>query len=267
MLDDSPVQFPESGALPARFPPDRPAPHDENVEENYFLFGSPERSLEQIAAIGAQMPPGRFTPPANDWCHLGRARSLLTDGGDFHLLGLGDSIVNDTMRSGWVALLQEAYPAAQVRATVYVRGGGGCHHYVEKGRIERYVVPRRPDVVFIGGISQQGIDPIREAIHQVRAGLPEVEFLLATGAFGNVDPRDPAALAAAPHSGTGPYGAALQALADAEECAFLDVTTPWAEYIRTSGLHPHLFHRDRVHANEVGEQVLARIMMAFWAPG
>lgn len=265
MLDDSPVQFPQTGALPALYPPDRPADH-EPVEDEYFLFSSPERSLQQIAAIRTEMPRGGYTAPGNDWRHLGRARRLLTEGGDFHLLGLGDSIVNDTMRSGWVALLQQAYPSARVRATVYVRGGGGCHHYVEENRIGRHVVPRRPDVVYIGGISQQGIDYTREAIHQIRSGLPDVEFLLATGTFGDVDPRDREALAAAPHSGTGAYGPALQELADEERCAFLDMTGPWAEYIRSSGLHPHLFYRDRVHANEFGEQILAKIMMAFWGP-
>ena len=43
-------------------------------------------------------------------------------------------------------------------------------------------------------------------IRQLRAGLPEVEILLATGTFGTTDPRDPVALAKAPHSGTGAYG-------------------------------------------------------------
>jgi len=69
---------------------------------------------------------------------------------------------------------------------------------------------------------------------------PEVEILLATGAFGTADPRDPVALARAPHSGTGPYGKALKALAAEERCAYLDMTKPWAEYIRSSNLDPHI---------------------------
>jgi hypothetical protein len=40
------------------------------------------------------------------------------------------------------------------------------------------------------------------------------------------------------------------------------MTSPWAEYIRSSKKHPHLFYRDVVHANEYGEQILAKIMMA-----
>ncbi len=50
-----------------------------------------------------------------------------------------------------------------------------------------------------------------------------------------------------------------------ERCAFLDLTTPWAESIRNSGLHPHRFYRDVVHANAFGAQILAKILMAFGA--
>ncbi len=288
---DSPVVFPTDQPIPAKYPCDLPA-ENRPPEPDYFLFSTPERSLEQIRTIQAEMTAGPFlgapassrqdgmaaerragwkpalpgTALPQDWTHLRRARRLLTEGGDFHLLGLGDSIVNDTMRSGWVGLLQEAYPQARVRGTVYVRGGGGCQHYKLEERIAKVVVPLRPDVVYIGGISQADLESIREVIGQLRAGLPEVEVLLATGTFGRADPRDPEALAAAPYSGTGPWGAGLRALAAELGCAYLDMTSPWAEYLCSTGVHPHLFFRDRVHANEFGEQILARIMMAFWSP-
>jgi hypothetical protein len=71
-------------------------------------------------------------------------------------------------------------------------------------------------------------------------------------------------LAAAAHSGTGTYGRELQQLAEQERCAYLDMTTPWAEYVRSSGVHPHLFYRDVVHANEYGEQILSKILIAFF---
>jgi hypothetical protein len=40
------------------------------------------------------------------------------------------------------------------------------------------------------------------------------------------------------------------------------MTTPWAEYLNSAQVHPHIFYRDRVHANEFGEQIL----MAFFKP-
>jgi lysophospholipase L1-like esterase len=265
MQADSPVTFPQRGALPAKFPPDQRSQERETPEEGYYIFGTPERSLSQIAKIQAEMPQGEFTPPAPDWSHLPRTRSILTEGGDLHLLAMGDSIVNDTMRSAWVAKLQEAYPKANIRATVYVRGGGGCQHYREENRLKKHVVPRKPDLVLIGGISQRDIDSIRTVIRELRSALPEVEFLLATGTFGTADPRVPEELAKAAHSGTGTYGKSLKKLAEEEQCAYLDMTTPWAQYICSTDLHPHLFYRDRVHANEYGEQILSKILMAFFA--
>lgn len=263
---DSPVVFPKEGALPAQFPPDLSRPLEPGVEEGYYLFRTPERSLQQIAAIQKEMPSGAFSLPATDWSFLRRTHRALEEGGDLHIFALGDSIVNDTMRSGWVGKLQEAYPKARIQGTVLVRGGGGCQHYREDGRLSRYVIPRRPDLVVIGGISQRDIESIRAVILELRRALPDVEFLLATGAFGTADPRDAAALRAAAHSGTGVYGESLRALAMQERCAFLDLTTPWAEYLRSSGQHPHRFYRDPVHANEYGEQVLGKILLQFFRP-
>jgi hypothetical protein len=97
--------------------------------------------------------------------------------------------------------------------------------------------------------------------------LPEVEVLLATGAFGSqADPREPEELAKAPYSGAGEYGARLEELAAQEQCAYLDMTTPWAQYMRSAGVHPHRFYRDRVHANGYGEQILSKILMSFFRP-
>lgn len=263
---DSPVEFPKRGALPARYPPDRSSKNREIPEEGYYVFGTPERSLSQIETIQSAMPAGQFTAQRTDWKYLPRTHRVLTQGGTLRILAMGDSIVNDTMRSGWVAKLQEAYPKAQITATVYVRGGGGCQHYKQENRVAKQVVVRRPDLVLIGGISQQDIASIGEVTDQLRAGLPEVEFLLFTGAFGRTDPRDAEALAEARHSGSGEYGKALKRLAAEQRCAYLDMTTPWSQYIVSSGQHPHHFYRDAVHANEYGEQILSRIVMSFWLP-
>lgn len=264
MKKDSPVKFPEKGALPAKYPPDVATKGGFAPEKDYSFFTTPQRSLEQIRKIQAEMPKGEFAAPKADWPHLPRTRKALAEGGEVRLLALGDSIVNDTMRSGWVALLAEAYPKAKIDARVYVRGGGGCQHYKEEDRVARHIVPFKPTLVLIGGISQKDIESIRDVIGQLRKHLPDVEVLLFTGTFGIADPRDPDELAKARHSGTGAYGEALRKLATEERCAYLDMTTPWAAYIVSSKQHPHIFYRDVVHANEFGEQILARIMMGFW---
>lgn len=264
MRDDSPVRFPESGSLASKFTPDQRSRKREVPEPDYVIFGSPERSLSQIKAIWRTIPKGKLTVPPTDWRNLERTRRRLTGGGDLHLLALGDSIVHDTMRSGWMALLQAAYPQARIKGTVYIRGGAGCQDFRAEQRIEKNVIPRKPDLVLLGGISQKDIESIRDVIHQLRAGLPEVEILLMTGAFGSADPRKPGTLASAPHSGTGQYGIDLKKVAAEENCAFLDMTTPWAEFLNSTGKHPHVYYRDAVHANERGEQILAGILVKFF---
>lgn len=266
MLGDSPVTFPDKGALPSKFPTDvevgRQLPKGQH---GYSITESPARSLEQIDAIQAEMPKGDFTPPPTDWNNLAHTRRVLAEGGELHIVGLGDSIINDTFRSAWLAKLAEAYPKAKIRGNVYVRGGGACRHYHVEDRVPKYLVPLKPDLVFIGGISQQKDYPaIRSVISQIREALPETEILLASGAFGGVDPRRPDALAKAQHSGTSDYGAELRKIATEMDCAWLDMTSPWAEYIRSSGVHPHRFYRDRVHANAYGEQILSKILVSFF---
>jgi lysophospholipase L1-like esterase len=264
MMADSPVKFPDKGSLPAKYSPDVRT-KGQAPEKDYYLFGTPQRSIAQIDKIQAEMPKGEFTAPLNDWAHLGRTRKALAEGGELHVLGLGDSIVNDTMRSAWLAKVQQMYPKARIRGTVYVRGGGGCQHYREEDRVAKHLVPLKPDLVFIGGISQKDIESVREVIKQIRQALPQTEFLLATGTFGTADPRSDAEMAKARHSGTGEWGKQLSALAAELKCGYLDMTTPWVQYIRSSKLHPHVFYRDRVHANESGEQILCKILTAYFS--
>lgn len=262
---DTPFQFPKTGPLPAKYPPDLSIKDWQHPEKDYFMAETPERSLRQVEQIQATMPKGTFTLPPTDWTHLARTRRALAEGRPLRLLAVGDSIVNDTMRSGWVSKLRAMYPKAAVTAKLYVRGGGGCQHYKQERRVGRFVVPFKPDLVLLGGISQQDAASIKEVVRQLRTELPNVEVLLFSGTFGTADPRSDAELAKAPHSGTGPYGAALKKLAAEERCAYLDMTTPWAAYVRSSKVHPYLFYRDVVHANEFGEQILAKILTGYFA--
>ncbi|MCX7006006.1 MAG: hypothetical protein NTY53_01930, partial [Kiritimatiellaeota bacterium] len=117
MMKDSPVKFPDKGALPSKYPPDIKTPQ-ESPEKDYSIFGTPQRSLAQIEKIRSEMVKGTFTPPPADWKYLERTRMTLTEGGDLHIFAFGDSIVADTMRSAWVAKLAEAYPKAKIHGTV-----------------------------------------------------------------------------------------------------------------------------------------------------
>ena len=59
LMKDSPVAFPEKGALPSKSPPDVKT-WSESPEKDYSIFGTPQRSLAQIAKIQAEM----LIPPA-----------------------------------------------------------------------------------------------------------------------------------------------------------------------------------------------------------
>jgi hypothetical protein len=77
MMADSPVKFPATGALPAKYAPDVKT-ESEPVEKDYYLFSSPCRSLQQIATIQQDMPKGKFTPPPHAWNMLPRTHRILT---------------------------------------------------------------------------------------------------------------------------------------------------------------------------------------------
>lgn len=55
MMKDSPVTFPKKGALPARYPPPINGPRATmRKEKDYYIFRTPESSLEQIKQIQAE---------------------------------------------------------------------------------------------------------------------------------------------------------------------------------------------------------------------
>jgi hypothetical protein len=213
------------------------------------------------------MPALNWKPPSARWDNLNTTRQRLRAGGEFRIVMLGDSIVDDTARSAWVLLLARQYPETKIRMMTVTRGGSGCWFFKHHGRIDTYVVPLKPDLVVIGGISQRGeLHSIRAVVDQLRAKT-NAEILLTTGAFGELDPTDELALCALPYSGLSRYGADLKSLAAEKKTGYLELTGPWAEFVKGCGKESTYFKRDSLHANERGEQILGRFHVAFLSPG
>ncbi|NOX55798.1 MAG: SGNH/GDSL hydrolase family protein [Planctomycetes bacterium] len=233
--------------------------------EGGYVSSSVSRTLEQVDAIYATMPPLRYQPPKGRWKHLPRTMHLLREGPALRIVMLGDSIINDTSRSQWHLLLERAYPKCRITKITSVRGSTGCWWYKQGARVQLYVLGQRPDLVIIGGISQRDdIESIREVVRQIRAGS-KAEILLMTGAFGRVDPRQPGWKAEIDPDGDD-YRARLKRLADELKVEFLDMRGAWGQYIRSCGKDLEWFKRDPIHANERGEQILGRILCRYFAP-
>jgi acetyl esterase/lipase len=241
----------------------RPPPADEGA----YVLVKPERTMEQVEKAYAEMPPVRYAPPPDRWDDLPRTAAILGRGeGELRVVMLGDSIVNDTSRSLWDGLLARRFPGCSIVKTTCVRGSTGCWWYKEPGRVRRYVLDHRPDLLIIGGISQrEDIDSIRDVVRQVREGSP-CDVLLMTGAFGATDPRDDKAW----RFEIDPQGqdcrARLRRLAAEVKAGFLDMHAHWGKYVREAGKELDWWKRDPVHANERGEQILGRILLEHLSP-
>lgn len=225
---------------------------------SYILRGN-ERTLEAVLRAYSEIPPVQYCPPVERWEKMPKTRRLLIDGGALRVVMLGDSIVNDTSRSGWDHVVTRRHPRCTIEKVTSVRGSTGCSWYKEAWRVQKFVLDHKPDLVIIGGISQGGdVDSIRDVIRQIRNSA-QPDILLMTGAFGAVDPREAGFLDGDGVRGT-PYNRSLAKLADEVGAAFLDMETAWGAYVRESGRELASFKRDAVHANEQGEQILGHIL-------
>ncbi len=241
-------------------------PAEKADESPVYTIVRPERSWEQVQAASAEIPPVTYQPPADRWDRLPITRKHLADeGGPLRIVMLGDSIVNDTWRSRWVDRVSRQCPKCQIQLTNVVRGSTGCWWYKDNGRVARYVLPHKPELLIIGGISQrEDIDAIRDVIRQVRAAGP-CDVLLMTGPFGDLDPRDNTKWQF-DITDAKSYRARLRDLADETKSAFLDMFAHWGKYVRDSGHEIGWFKRDIVHANARGEQILGQILARYLSP-
>ncbi|HEY4154388.1 MAG TPA: hypothetical protein VGM24_03155 [Puia sp.] len=236
-------------------------------KDGVFIISEPEHTPEQIAKAIAEIPKIEYVPSSERWINLPRtAAALAQDGGELKVVMLGDSIINDTYRSAWYTLLQAQYPKCKINAVAVVRGSTGCWWYEEKGRIKHYVLPLKPDLLIIGGISQKNdIKAIKKVIHQVRSAQP-CDVLLVTNVFGQEDPNNDKQWSFDIPSVPGNYRKGLLDLSVEAKTGFFDMNAYWGRYMRNSGHPIDWFHRDEVHANLRGEQVIGHLMAGYLSP-
>lgn len=241
--------------------------NDQPDQDGVFVITKGEHKPDEILSALAEMKPVMYQPPSDRWLNLPLTVSALKkDGAELKVVMLGDSIVNDTYRSQWYDLLRARYPKCKITATGVVRGSTGCWWYKDEDRVKKYVLPLNPDLLIIGGISQNNdTESIREVIRQVTRSKP-CDVLLMTGAFGETDPNDDSKWAFDLPRDSKHYNRRLYELSKELKAGFVDMNAHWGLYVKESGRPVGWFHRDEIHANIKGEQILGHLLAAHLSP-
>lgn len=269
----------------------------ENLSKRIFYFQSkydatkaqfwlqPQMESTNVGIANVKITPVKDLAVINDWADsvyavipsipeierpadrnqfIPKTMHALKTGEKLRIVMLGNSIINDTGNSAWEVLLRKAWPRANVEVITSVRGGTGCWYYQHEHRIDTFVVRYQPDLLIIGGISQRNdTAAIHNVIDQVRAKMSP-EILVFTGPVGRGgDPRSNPEFTIPAKEGD--YRLMLKDMAERANVGYWDMQTEWGKYIRTSGVSYDFYLRDPVHANAHGRQVLARLMLSYFA--
>lgn len=232
-------------------------------------------------ATWSQIGGGSFSLPADRFTHLSKTIQKLQNGQSLKVVMLGDSIVNDTSWSGFETLIERRYAGSSVNLVASTRSSTGASYYQnvatttgENGvevagvaRVQNYVLDYQPDLVMIGGISNNNdIASMKSVIEQIKAGSPTTEILLMSNLAGGITAANtPDALTALDPDGA-EWREQLAKLASEEGVAFVDMTQPWVQYISESGQPLTYFQRDNLHMNQNGLELTSRILDAYFAP-
>ena len=229
------------------------------------------KPIELADTLFLQLEPLAYQPPKDRWRRIPQTMKRLREGGNVRMVMLGDSIINNIQSSNFNLLLERAYPGSKIEKIVSVRGSTGCWYYQEPEHLNEYVLKHKPDLLVIGGISQQGnVEAIRSVIRQTRVALPGVEVIVMTDVYGgpwakDLDPYAPENAAEPNPDGSG-YRDRLCKMAGEEQVEFLNVTQPWVRHLKKSKEPLGAFKSDMVHANARGSQLIGRFLELYFAP-
>lgn len=228
-------------------------------------------AAEWCDAFCADLPPLAFSPPADRLALVPKTAAALTSGAPWRVVLLGDSIINDTFNSNFQALIKRAYPKSDLRFICSVRGSTGCWHYQDPEPFREYAANLRPDLLVLGGIShREDLEAIRRVLERARREIG-CEVILMSGPLGRdwraQDERNPRADLPAQKWVPDPFVARQRALAQEMGVEFIDLATAWHTYLGASRKPWNFFHRDDVHGDDSGKQIVGRILEAHFQPG
>jgi hypothetical protein len=230
------------------------------VDEVRLAAVSPAAVRRRADELYAQLPPLQTEPDPDRWQHLPRTRARLAGGEELRLVLLGDSVANDAAQSHVHLLLERAWPGSRVVLHNEVGSGARAGAYLEEGALAARVLPHRPHLVLLGGMSGRAEDI--PALVELAGRLREAgaEFAVFTGTlltpryWGDFERQ---------HARRAAYRRALRKAAGPGGFAVLDIGRDWEAYLRRSELPVEFFRRDSHHANEFGKQIYGRLLAAW----
>ncbi|OQA76712.1 MAG: hypothetical protein BWY31_04615 [Lentisphaerae bacterium ADurb.Bin242] len=205
---------------------------------------------------------------------LPKTKAALKEKKPFTAVLLGDSIMNDTYTSNFIALFNRAFPGNRFRFLLSVRGSTGCPYYSEPQNFRDYVAKYKPDLVMIGGISnRQEESPekaeasMKSVIGQSLALGAEVLVLTPPPSWEWRESPDDTKWSTTFRTaqGTMPLDSEYERNA-ASACgvALWDMTTGPCDYIAASRNPLDYFRRDAVHNNDRGKQLIGRNLVEYF---
>ena len=216
------------------------------------------------------LPPLGYTPSVERLKLLPKTIEAMQTGKPYRIVMLGDSIINDTFNSNFQALLKREYPDSDLEFICSVRGSTGCWHYQESEQFEKYVTELKPDLLIIGGISQNGdTDAIRKVIEMTKKQI-DCEILLLSGPLGDdwreYDEENPALELSEQKWQGSTFALKKEQLAQELDVEFINLAQIWHDYLGKSQKPWQWFHRDRVHGDDRGKQIVGRILEKYFSP-
>ena len=215
------------------------------------------------------LPQLEYTSPVNRLQLLSKTIQAMYTGKAYRIVMLGDSIINDTFNSNFQSLIKRAYPGSNLKFICSVRGSTGCWYYQQKEQFSKYVLEHKPDLLIIGGISQnEDIDAIHKVIEMTKK-KNDCEILLLSGPLGidwrKYDKENLLQELAIQQWNEDKFASEQKQLALSMEIEFINLAQIWNDYLGKSQKPWQWFHRDKVHGNDRGKQIVGRIFEKYFS--
>ena len=228
-----------------------------------FATATPEEAAAWADALYATFPPLKFDAPADSMALLPRTVAAMKDGTPWRVVMLGNSIMNDSFNSLFMALVQRDFPKSRFNVIASVRGATGCGYFQRPDAFPKYVLAQKPDLLIIrdssGGESLSRV--IRWSRDQTGCEVLVISNPLSGDWREQQGTLDWRSLMDEPNYS--PFNVApLRDWAGKLNVAFWDVTTPGNDYVASV---PDLdFTRDGTHNNDVGKQIIGRVLHRYF---